>query len=128
MNMIEAVKAVFSKYVTFSGRARRAEYWWYTLFIVIVSIVLVGVDLALFGSNYTFGIADVWSLATLLPSLAVSVRRLHDTDRSGWWLLLILIPLIGAIILIVWQATKGTDGSNRFGEDPLRGDRTQVFN
>lgn len=128
MNMIEAVKVCFSKYVTFSGRARRAEYWWFTLFLVIISVVLVGIDIAVMGANYTFGIADLWSLVTILPSLAVTSRRLHDTDRSAWWMLLFLIPLIGAIILIVWLATKGTAGSNRFGEDPLRGDRAQVFN
>lgn len=62
----------------------------------------------------------IWSLANLLPSLAVGVRRLHDTDRSGWWLLIGLIPLIGFIVLIVFFATKGTTGPNQFGEDPIR--------
>ena len=122
MNMIEAVKAVFSKYATFEGRARRSEYWWFILFNTIVSIVLtfafgMGHGNGMGGGNL---ISTIWSLATLLPSLAVGARRLHDIDRSGWWLLLIFLPLIGAIVLIVFFAKRGTAGPNRFGNDPLQ--------
>jgi uncharacterized membrane protein YhaH (DUF805 family) len=129
MNMIEAVKACFSKYVTFSGRARRAEYWWFVLFTVLGSFVFGFVDGLMFGTSMeTTGLfGAVFSLGTLLPSISVGVRRLHDLDRSGWWLLLMLLPIIGWIVLIVWNATKGTQGDNRFGPDPLRGDRADVF-
>jgi len=129
MNMIEATKVCFSKYATVSGRARRAEYWWFALFVVIASWVLAFVDMAIFGSTFEdFGILGaIFSLGTLVPSIAAGVRRLHDIDRTGWWLLLWLVPLIGWIILIVWHATPGTKGDNRFGPDPLRGDRTEVF-
>jgi uncharacterized membrane protein YhaH (DUF805 family) len=117
MNMIEAVKAVFSNYATFSGRARRAEYWWFVLFSLIVSIVL-----ALLTGDPSSGtglIGAIWSLATFIPSIAVGVRRLHDIDRTGWWLLICFIPLIGWIVLIVFFATRGQIGPNRFGADPI---------
>jgi uncharacterized membrane protein YhaH (DUF805 family) len=128
MNMIEATKACFSKYVTFSGRARRAEYWWFILATILVSLVLGFID-GLLGLGGEFGLlSSIWSLAVFLPSLAVGVRRLHDTDRSGWWMLISFLPLIGLIVLIVFFAQKGTDGANRFGPDPLRGDRAAVFN
>lgn len=128
MNMIEATKACFSKYVTFSGRARRAEYWWFILATILVSIVLGVID-GLLGLGGEFGLlSNIWSLAVFLPSLAAGARRLHDTDRSAWWLLIMLLPLIGVIVLIVFFAQKGTDGPNRFGADPLRGDRAAAFN
>jgi uncharacterized membrane protein YhaH (DUF805 family) len=119
MNMIEAVKAVFSKYATFEGRARRSEYWWFFLFNIIVSVVLALVS---GGGGNGFGgglLSTIWSLATLLPSIAVGARRLHDIDRSGWWLLIGFIPVIGLIVLIVFFASRGHTGANRFGADPL---------
>jgi uncharacterized membrane protein YhaH (DUF805 family) len=127
MNMIEATKACFSKYVTFSGRARRAEYWWFVLATVLVSIVLGVID-AVIGFGEFGLLSNIWSLAVFLPSIAAGARRLHDTDRSAWWLLIMLLPLIGWIVLIVFFAQKGTAGANRFGPDPLRGDRAEVFN
>jgi uncharacterized membrane protein YhaH (DUF805 family) len=134
LNFSQAVKSVYSKYVTFSGRAARSEYWWYTLFSFIVSIVIMFVESALglgqgavssgdggFSAAYSGGILSIlWSLGNLLPAIAVGVRRLHDTDRSGWWLLIALIPLIGLIVLLVFFCSKGTTGPNRFGGDPLR--------
>jgi uncharacterized membrane protein YhaH (DUF805 family) len=114
MNFVEATKAGFNKYVTFSGRAARSEYWFWTLFTVIASIV-AGILDAIVG----FGIiGTIVSLAVLLPSIAVAVRRLHDLDRTGWWIL-IAFTVIGIILLIVWDCTKGTSGPNRFGPDPL---------
>lgn len=127
MTFLEAVKSCFSRYATFSGRSRRAEYWWFSLFVIVVSIALTGLDIAIQGLDYSVGIADLWSLATLLPGLAVGARRLHDIDRSGWWQLLLLIPLIGWIVLIVWLATPGQAGENRFGTDPLAAGRIAVF-
>jgi uncharacterized membrane protein YhaH (DUF805 family) len=117
MNFGDSIKLGFSNYVNFTGRACRSEYWYWVLFVTIVSIVTVVID-SVIGASVT---STIWDLATFLPSLAVGVRRLHDTDRSGWWLLLGLIPLVGIIILIVWFCGKGTDGPNRFGEDRLGG-------
>ena len=125
MNFTQAVETGFRKYVVFSGRARRSEFWYWILFTTVVSLVLTIVDVALFASSseYTSGpFSSLFSLATLLPSIAISVRRLHDLDKSGWWLLLSFIPLIGFIVLIIWFASRGTEGDNRFGPDPLAGD------
>ncbi|NDV02067.1 DUF805 domain-containing protein [Pseudoroseicyclus tamaricis] len=136
MSFAEAVRTNFSKYVTFSGRARRSEFWWWVLFCFLAGIVLGWVDFALFGETATYvgegaGGIVLWSrftpftsifgLATLLPSLSVTVRRLHDFDKSGWWWWLWVIPLVGAIVLIVWLSSKGTVGPNRYGRDPLGG-------
>ncbi len=106
---------VLKKYVTFSGRARRTEYWMFVLFSVIASIILQVLDGVL---GLTPMLAGIYSLAVLLPSLAVAIRRLHDTNRSGWWLLLAFIPLIGIIALIVFFCLEGEKNDNRFGLDP----------
>ena len=121
MGMQDAVRTVFGKYVDFSGRARRAEYWWFTLFAIVVGLVLGIVDSVLFQRAMgSIGILSaLWNLALLLPSLAVSVRRLHDGNRSGWWLLIVLIPLIGALVVIYWFVQRGTVGPNDFGPDPI---------
>ena len=121
MNMIEAVKAVFSKYATFEGRARRSEYWWFVLFNLIVSIILNVLSPGHGGGMGMGGglLAGIWSLATLLPSLAVGARRLHDIDRSGWWLLIGFLPVIGLIVLIVFFAKRGDAMPNRFGPSPI---------
>jgi len=117
MNFTDSIKLGFSNYVNFTGRACRSEYWYWVLFTVIVSIVCTIIDNVM-GMSL---LSTIWELATLVPSIAIGVRRLHDLDRSGWWLLLAFIPLVGAIILIVWFCGKGTDGPNRFGEDRLSG-------
>lgn len=106
---------VLKKYVTFSGRARRTEYWMFVLFSVIASIILQVLDGVL---GLTPMLAGIYSLAVLLPTLAVAIRRLHDTNRSGWWLLLAFIPLIGIIALIVFFCLEGEKNDNRFGLDP----------
>ena len=118
MDFQTAVRTCLNKYVVISGRARRSEYWWFALFSIIGSIILSIVDSVL-GIQ---ALSSLWSLALLLPSICVGGRRLHDLDKSAWWMLIVLIPLIGWIIMIVWAATKGTDGPNRFGSDPLQGD------
>jgi uncharacterized membrane protein YhaH (DUF805 family) len=111
MGFADAVRTGLSKYAVFQGRAVRPEYWYFVLFIIIVEIVTYAIDLAIgYPILYTIAV-----LGLLLPSLGVSVRRLHDTDRSGWWLLISFVPLIGAILLIVWFCTRGTPGPNRFG-------------
>lgn len=110
---------MLSQYADFNGRARRTEYWMFTLFSVIISVVLAILDAVLGTSAGGFGLLGVlYSLAVLLPSLAVGARRLHDTGRSAWWLLMGLIPLIGAIVLIVFFVLDGDRGSNAYGPDP----------
>ncbi|MER5202486.1 DUF805 domain-containing protein [Streptomyces sp. NPDC002825] len=106
---------VLKKYVVFSGRARRKEHWMFFLFNIIAVVVVATVDLAL----GTFPLLyPIYFLAVLLPHLGVTVRRLHDTGRSGWFILFGLIPLVGGIILIVFLAAEGEHGSNAYGPNP----------
>ncbi|MCZ7417958.1 MULTISPECIES: DUF805 domain-containing protein [unclassified Micromonospora] len=120
MSFADAVRSVLSQYATFQGRARRSEYWWFSLFLLLVGIAARVVDSALGVDFEASGgpVSLVVNLALLLPSLAVSVRRLHDLDRSGWWLLLALIPIVGWIVLLVFAVQNGTPGPNRFGPSP----------
>lgn len=118
----QAVKSCLNQYCGFKGRASRAEYWWFILFCGLVSVVLVLVDLVLFSATQseffaTRGFHGIWTLAMFLPSTAVLVRRLHDTGKSAWWLLLYL-TLVGIIVLFVFVCLRGNVGSNKFGEDP----------
>jgi uncharacterized membrane protein YhaH (DUF805 family) len=114
MGFSEAINTCFSKYATFDGRAARPEYWYFALFVFIVDLVLQALERT--GLGYIAIIANVlFSLAVLLPSIAVGVRRLHDIDRSGWWLLIGLVPIVGVILLLVWACMRGTQGANRFG-------------
>ncbi|MEY3018496.1 MAG: hypothetical protein RL336_1631 [Pseudomonadota bacterium] len=111
---------VLKKYFEFSGRARRAEYWYFTLFNVIFSIVLGVIDAVIAAGNSSdIGVlGGLYSLALFIPSLAVAVRRLHDTGRSGWWMLMIFIPLIGVIVLLVFMVMNGEASDNEYGPDP----------
>ena len=126
MNMQTAIRTVFSKYVAFNGRATRSEFWYWVLFIVLVSIGLSIVDGAVvapmtgheaFADEAGQPLQLLFNLFTLLPTLAVTVRRLHDTDRSGWWILLGLIPIIGNLILLWWYIQAGTEGDNQYGTE-----------
>ncbi|CAN7577095.1 DUF805 domain-containing protein [Rhizobium sp. LjRoot254] len=111
MDFATAVKTVLvQKYAKFDGRAMRSEFWWWTLFSFIVSIVLYLIDMML-GTQL---LQPIWVLATLLPAIGVGVRRLHDIDKSGWWLL-IAITIIGAFVLLYWYCQPGTPGDNQFG-------------
>lgn len=112
MGFQQAVTTCFSKYVDFQGRAVRSEYWFWVLFIVIVVVVLQ-ILASLVGTILGI-LALLFHLATLLPGLAVSVRRLHDVDKSGWFLLLAFIPVIGALVLLYFMVQPGTPGPNRF--------------
>jgi uncharacterized membrane protein YhaH (DUF805 family) len=118
MTFIQAIQSGFSNYVNFSGRAIRSEYWFWVLFAVIGEAVGSGLDYTIFATS-TGLFYSVFALAVFLPSLAVAIRRLHDLDRSGWWFLIVLIPIVGGILLIVWFCSPGTPGPNRFGPDPL---------
>jgi uncharacterized membrane protein YhaH (DUF805 family) len=112
---------VLKKYGVFHGRARRKEYWYFALFNLIITMALAVIDgiigsfsgeagMGLLGGLYTFGV--------LIPGIAVSVRQLHDTDRNGWWLLIGLIPLIGAIVFLVFMVQDGKPGENQYGPNP----------
>ncbi len=117
MGMPEAVRSVLTKYADFSGRARRSEFWWFYLFNFLVSIVASIVDQVI---GFP-ALQIVVGLGLLIPGLAVGARRLHDTDRSGWWQLIAFVPLVGIILLIVWWATEGHPRPNRFGAPPKGG-------
>lgn len=113
--------AVLKKYVTFDGRARRKEYWMFALFNLIFALVAMILDnvLGLANENTGYGILyTLYGLAVLLPGLAVAVRRLHDIGKSGWWLFIALIPLIGAIWLLVLTVTDSQPGDNQYGPNP----------
>jgi len=116
MNFGDAVKLGFANYVNFTDRASRSEYWYWYLFAAGGLLATALFDGSIVGRPLTY---LIFVLATFLPSLSVAVRRLHDLDHSGWWILLALIPLVGHIILLVWFCFKGTDGPNRFGADRL---------
>jgi uncharacterized membrane protein YhaH (DUF805 family) len=115
----DAISLFFKNYVNFQGRSSVGAYWWLILFSVLAGIVLGAVDGAMAGGAAApvGPLTALYSLATLIPSLAIGVRRLHDTDKSGWWLLLAFIPLVGAIVLIVFFCGQGTRGDNKFGPD-----------
>ncbi len=106
---------VLRKYAVFSGRACREEYWMFVLFNVIITFVLCGIELLVGGPGV---VGALYSLAVLIPSIAVTVRRLHDTNRSGWWLLIGLIPLIGSIVLLVFMVQGSQPDENQYGSNP----------
>ncbi|MGA4838368.1 DUF805 domain-containing protein [Streptomyces sp. G45] len=105
---------VLKKYAVFEGRARRAEYWMFTLISLVISVALMFADMAL---GLGFALEAVYAVAVLLPGLAVGVRRLHDTGRGGWWLLLSLVPLVGWIVLVVLLAQDSAP-PNQYGPNP----------
>jgi len=106
------------KFADFNGRARRKEFWYFFLANIVINVALwILSAVPILGWLFRI-IAWLFSLAIIIPNLAIGVRRLHDTNRKGLWILLALIPLVGWIILIVWAATEGTHGSNNYGPDP----------
>lgn len=112
---------VLKNYATFSGRARRKEYWMFFLFNVLISLGLGVLDVVAgtYSVEYETGFfSALYSLLVLIPSIAVSVRRLHDTNRSGWWVVISLIPIIGVLVLFVFTCLDSQPGTNRFGANP----------
>ncbi len=112
---------VIRQYADFSGRARRKEYWYFVLFNFLIMLCLTGLDTLI--GTYAKGsgtglLSGLYSLAVLIPGIAVVVRRLHDTDRSGWWFFIQLIPLIGGIIMLVFTVQDSQEGTNQYGENP----------
>ena len=119
MNFFEAVKSAFSKYGVIAGRSLRSEYWYFQLFIFIGGLVSAVPDIQIGGPVYV-----IFVLAVLVPNITVTVRRLHDVDRSGWWWF-IPLTIIGLIPFLYWMCKKGDEGENRFGPEPLASDKKQ---
>lgn len=120
MDFWEAVRSGFSHYVKFDGRASRPAFWWWVLFSFLVYFAASIIDEAVLGSSGGSQTLMVLVYVVLfLPSLSVAIRRLHDTDRSGWWVLIGLIPIVGAIVLIIFYLGKSYEASNRFGPSPV---------
>ncbi|MEZ7826779.1 MAG: DUF805 domain-containing protein [Aquiluna sp.] len=123
MSFAEAVKSFWSRYTMFKGRSRRSEYWFIQLFLIITNLAAAAIDLALMGGDVDRFIANggggilglIWILVTILPALAVLVRRLHDTGRSGWWALIGLVPLVGGVVLFVFSVLDSTAEENQYG-------------
>lgn len=115
LRAFECYLKVLRNYITFSGRASRKEYWYFFLFNSIVAFC-IGFIGGFLGMGDTLG--NLYSLAVFLPGLAVCIRRLHDINKSGWWFLIVLIPIAGAILLIIDLCHKGTTGPNQYGSDP----------
>ncbi|KIA80956.1 membrane protein [Chromobacterium piscinae] len=109
--------SVLSKYAVFSGRARRQEYWCFALTNLIISLMLLVIQHRVLGSQSQW-LTNIYSLALLLPSLAVSMRRLHDIGRSGWWMWIMFIPVVGVLILLVFHCQDSQAGSNQYGPSP----------
>jgi uncharacterized membrane protein YhaH (DUF805 family) len=134
MGFGQAVLTGLTKYFTFAGRAPRSEYWYFYLFFLIAIIVGVVLDQAVGTASldengeYDGGpIAVIAVLGLFIPQISVAVRRLHDLNRSGWWLWLSLIPILGALVLLIWNCMRGTDGNNRYGPNPLNPVPVAVF-
>ncbi|SFU03605.1 DUF805 domain-containing protein [Sedimentitalea nanhaiensis] len=115
MDFKTSVRTCFNKYATFSGRAVRPEYWWFALFLLLCSLAVNIVDYSIFGDSTLQPLSLLFSLAVFLPSIAVGVRRLHDIDRTGWWMLIGLLPIIGFLVLLYFFVQRGTAGPNRYG-------------
>ena len=120
MGFGDAIRTCFHKYTDFRGRAGRGEYWWFWLLTFLVGAIPGWFN---FGSEHAFGSVLGWlswlvSLALIIPGLAVAVRRLHDIGKSGWWLLVVLIPIVGPIWYIILLATRGTPAPNQYGPPP----------
>ncbi len=126
MGFAEAIKSFWSNYATFKGRARRSEYWFIQLFLIITNVAVGAIDLSLMNGDVDRFIANggggivglVWILVTIVPALAVLVRRLHDTGKSGWWVLMGFVPFAGAIVLFVFTVLDSTSAENKYGLSP----------
>lgn len=115
MTFTQAIQSVFSQYATFSGRARRSEYWFFVLFNYVISAALGFLGRYMFLFSILSGL---YSLAVLIPSLAVTWRRLHDIGKGGGWYFMVLVPLVGWILLIIWLCRDSQPGENAYGPNP----------
>lgn len=127
MKFTESVKEFFSRYTDFRGRTPRSGYWWVVLFLVLGSFAMWALDMVFFQGMYPQDLLDqglgpvslLFIAATFIPNLALGFRRLHDTNRSAWWLLIGLVPFAGAVVLIVFYLLPSTPGDNNYGPNPL---------
>ena len=125
MSFTESLSTCFKKTFVYQGRASRSEYWWFQLLIIICYLILIGSDEAIIFRDHTAYDVLVWMaigviVICLLPALAVTIRRLHDINKSGGWILISLIPFIGSLLLLLMLILEGTKGKNRFGKNPLK--------
>ena len=135
MGFGEAVRLFFKNYKNFQGRSRRAEYWWPMLMYVIVYVaflIISGIGSAMGDLGVILiaiaGLAYVvFGIAIIVPMFAVTFRRLHDTDKSAWWMLISFIPLVGGIVLLIFTVMEGTKGTNKYGPDPKGGSAVEAF-
>ncbi len=122
MSFSQAISSGFKNYAVFSGRATRSAFWWFYLFTIIVGIAISLIENAMGSSGLAGGlgiISIIWTLAVILPIVGLVIRRLHDTDQSGWWWLSMLGFGVGVIVLIVFMAIPGTQGDNKFGSPAI---------
>lgn len=126
MNFTAAIRSFWSRFADFKGRSRRSEYWYVQLFLVVTNLAVAGIDLALMDGDLDRFIANggggivglIWIFATIVPALAVLIRRLHDTGRTGWWALVGFVPFVGAIVLLVFTVSDSSNGENKYGTSP----------
>lgn len=126
MNFTAAIRSFWSRFADFKGRSRRSEYWYVQLFLVVTNLAVAGIDLALMDGDVDRFIANggggivglIWIFATIVPALAVLIRRLHDAGKTGWWALVGFIPFVGAIVLLVFTVTDSSPGENKYGTSP----------
>ena len=126
MNFTAAIRSFWSRFADFKGRSRRSEYWYVQVFLVVTNLAVAGIDLALMDGDVDRFIANggggiiglIWIIATIVPALAVLIRRLHDTGKTGWWALVGFIPFVGAIVLLVFTVTDSSPGENKYGTSP----------
>lgn len=126
MNFTAAIRSFWSRFADFKGRSRRSEYWYVQLFLVATNLAVAGIDLALMDGDLDRFIANggggivglIWIFATIVPALAVLIRRLHDTGRTGWWALVGLVPFVGAIVLLVFTVSDSSNEENKYGTSP----------
>jgi len=126
MSFRQSIKSFWTNYATFKGRARRSEYWYIQLFLVLTNLAVAAIDLVLMGGDVDRFIANggggivglVWILVTIVPALAVLVRRLHDTGKTGWWILIGLVPFVGTVVLFVFTILNSDADPNKFGVAP----------
>ena len=126
MNFTAAIRSFWSRFVDFKGRSRRSEYWYVQLFLVVTNLAVAGIDLALMDGDVDRFIANggggivglIWIIATIVPALAVLIRRLHDAGKTDWRALVGFIPLVGAIVLLVFTVTDSSPGENKYGTSP----------
>ena len=126
MNFTAAIRSFWSRFADFKGRSRRSEYWYVQLFLVVTNLAVAGIDLALMDGDVDRFIANggggivglIWIFATIVPALAVLIRRLHDAGKTGWWALVGFIPFVGAIVLLLFTVTDSSPGENKYGTSP----------